>query len=144
LRQPLHPGGEILAFHHRASLERRGWTRRGRAGRPRGRRGTAPLDCHASSPVPTGARASPPGPPGARPGRRVPTTKHRNRRCPDGGYVFSNPSELVKYVQEEDVEFIDIRFCDLPGVMQHFNIPAASFDEEAIATGQLFDGSSIR
>jgi len=58
--------------------------------------------------------------------------------------VFSNPSELVKYVQEEDVEFVDIRFCDLPGVMQHFNVPAASFDEEAIATGQLFDGSSIR
>ncbi|EWS82668.1 glutamine synthetase [Brachybacterium phenoliresistens] len=58
--------------------------------------------------------------------------------------MFSNPSELVKYVQEEDVEFVDIRFCDLPGVMQHFNVPAASFDEEAIATGQLFDGSSIR
>ncbi|MFC0674251.1 type I glutamate--ammonia ligase [Brachybacterium hainanense] len=58
--------------------------------------------------------------------------------------MFSNPSELVKYVQEEDVEFIDIRFCDLPGVMQHFNVPASSFDEEAIATGQNFDGSSIR
>ena len=58
--------------------------------------------------------------------------------------MFSNPSEVVKYIEEEDVEFLDIRFCDLPGVMQHFNIPASTFDEEAIATGQLFDGSSIR
>ena len=58
--------------------------------------------------------------------------------------MFSKPSEVVKYIEEEDVEFIDIRFIDLPGVMQHFNVPAKSFDEEAIATGQLFDGSSIR
>jgi len=58
--------------------------------------------------------------------------------------VFSNPSEVAKFIEEEDVEFIDVRFIDLPGVMQHFNVPAASFDEEAIATGQLFDGSSIR
>jgi glutamine synthetase len=58
--------------------------------------------------------------------------------------VFNNPSEVVKFIEEEAVEFVDIRFCDLPGVMQHFNVPAGSFDEEAIATGQLFDGSSIR
>lgn len=58
--------------------------------------------------------------------------------------MFSNPSEAVKFIDEEDVKFIDVRFCDLPGVMQHFNVPAKSFDEEAIATGQLFDGSSIR
>ncbi len=58
--------------------------------------------------------------------------------------MFSNPSEVAKFIEEEDVEFIDIRFIDLPGVMQHFNVPASSFDEDAIATGQLFDGSSIR
>ena len=58
--------------------------------------------------------------------------------------MFSNPSEAVKFIEEEDVKFIDIRFCDLPGVMQHFNVPAKTFDAEAIAEGQLFDGSSIR
>lgn len=58
--------------------------------------------------------------------------------------MFSTPKEAIEYIKEEDVKFIDIRFCDLPGVMQHFNVPAKSFDEEAIATGQLFDGSSIR
>ena len=58
--------------------------------------------------------------------------------------MFNNPSEVVKFIEEEGVEFIDIRFIDLPGVMQHFNIPASTFDAEAIATGQMFDGSSIR
>ena len=47
----------------------------------------------------------------------------------DGGDVFNNPSEVAKYIEEEGVEFIDIRFCDLPGIMQHFNIPASTFDE---------------
>ena len=58
--------------------------------------------------------------------------------------MFSNAEEVLAYVRDEDVKFIDIRFCDLPGVMQHFNVPAATFDEDAFTTGQMFDGSSIR
>lgn len=58
--------------------------------------------------------------------------------------MFSSPSDVTKFIEEEGVEFIDIRFCDLPGVMQHFNVPAASFDADAMAAGQMFDGSSIR
>ncbi len=58
--------------------------------------------------------------------------------------MFSSAQEVIAFIKEEDVKFIDVRFCDLPGVMQHFNVPAASFDEEAFETGQMFDGSSIR
>ncbi|SOC51814.1 type I glutamate--ammonia ligase [Ornithinimicrobium cerasi] len=58
--------------------------------------------------------------------------------------MFSNAQEVLAFIKDEDVKFIDIRFCDLPGVMQHFNVPAASFDEDAFNTGQMFDGSSIR
>lgn len=58
--------------------------------------------------------------------------------------MFTSPDEVMKYVRENDVKFIDIRFCDLPGVMQHFNVPAASVDEDFFVTGQMFDGSSIR
>ncbi|MFC4336803.1 type I glutamate--ammonia ligase [Salininema proteolyticum] len=58
--------------------------------------------------------------------------------------MFTSPEELIAYVRENDVVFIDVRFCDLPGVMQHFNIPAAGFDEDAMAEGLAFDGSSIR
>jgi len=58
--------------------------------------------------------------------------------------MFSTPEELIAYVRDEAVEFIDVRFCDLPGIMQHFNIPARTFDLEAAAEGLMFDGSSIR
>ncbi|MFK5583961.1 MULTISPECIES: type I glutamate--ammonia ligase [unclassified Serinicoccus] len=58
--------------------------------------------------------------------------------------MFNNADEVIAYIKDEDVKFIDIRFCDLPGVMQHFNVPAATFDAEAFETGQMFDGSSIR
>ncbi len=58
--------------------------------------------------------------------------------------MFSNAEEAIAFIKEEDVKFVDVRFCDLPGVMQHFNVPAETFDEDAFATGQMFDGSSIR
>jgi glutamine synthetase len=58
--------------------------------------------------------------------------------------MFKNSSEVLKFIKEKDVKFLDIRFTDLPGVQQHFNIPAHSVDEEFFTVGQLFDGSSIR
>jgi glutamine synthetase len=58
--------------------------------------------------------------------------------------MFSNADEVLKFIKDEDVKFVDVRFCDLPGVMQHFNVPAATFDADAFANGQMFDGSSIR
>jgi glutamine synthetase len=58
--------------------------------------------------------------------------------------MFSNSDEVLRFIAEADVKFIDVRFCDLPGVMQHFNVPATSFGEEAFTDGLMFDGSSIR
>jgi glutamine synthetase len=58
--------------------------------------------------------------------------------------VFANPEELLRYLKDEDVKFVDVRFCDLPGVMQHFNMPVESFDDSVITDGLAFDGSSIR
>ena len=42
--------------------------------------------------------------------------------------MFANSEELLRYVKDEGVKFVDVRFCDLPGIMQHFNVPAESFD----------------
>lgn len=58
--------------------------------------------------------------------------------------MFSSPDEVLKYIQEEDVKFVDIRFTDLPGSQHHFNVPAHSVDLDFFENGQLFDGSSIR
>ena len=58
--------------------------------------------------------------------------------------MFSNSDELLSYISDENVEYVDVRFCDLPGVMQHFTIPASSFGEDTFSDGLGFDGSSIR
>ncbi|HZL80603.1 MAG TPA: glutamine synthetase, partial [Demequina sp.] len=58
--------------------------------------------------------------------------------------MFSNAEEAIAYTREEAVEFIDVRFCDLPGVMQHFNIPVQAFTDDVFTEGLMFDGSSIR
>ena len=58
--------------------------------------------------------------------------------------MFASNDELLTYIAAEGVEFVDVRFCDLPGVMQHFTVPASSFTAELLDTGLMFDGSSIR
>jgi glutamine synthetase len=58
--------------------------------------------------------------------------------------MFENADEVLRYVGDEGVEYVDVRFCDLPGVMQHFTMPASAFSEDAFTTGLMFDGSSIR
>ncbi|MGQ9491437.1 MAG: type I glutamate--ammonia ligase [Anaerolineae bacterium] len=42
------------------------------------------------------------------------------------------------------VQMVDLRFTDLPGVWQHFSIPANELTEELFEEGIGFDGSSIR
>jgi glutamine synthetase len=59
-------------------------------------------------------------------------------------YMFTDSAEVLAFIKDNDVKFLDIRFTDLPGVQQHFNIPASTVDEEFFTVGQLFDGSSIR
>ena len=58
--------------------------------------------------------------------------------------MFSKPEEVLEFIKSEDIKFVDIRFCDLPGVMQHFNVPAQTVDIDFFTNGQAFDGSSIR
>jgi len=57
---------------------------------------------------------------------------------------FKTPEDVMKYIKENAVVFVDVRFCDLPGIMQHFNIPVESVDQDLFENGQMFDGSSIR
>ncbi|MDR6938890.1 type I glutamate--ammonia ligase [Arcanobacterium hippocoleae] len=58
--------------------------------------------------------------------------------------MFASVSEATEFIRAEGIEFIDIRFCDLPGVMQHFAIPVSAFDDDTLTDGLMFDGSSIR
>ena len=58
--------------------------------------------------------------------------------------AFHSADEALKFIQDENVEFIDIRFTDVPGTEQHFTIPAHILDADALTDGLAFDGSSIR
>ncbi|MDQ3450756.1 MAG: type I glutamate--ammonia ligase [Actinomycetota bacterium] len=58
--------------------------------------------------------------------------------------MFDSNEDLLQFIAAEQVQFVDIRFCDLPGVMQHFTVPASSFNQDLLDAGLMFDGSSIR
>ncbi|MDR1862000.1 MAG: type I glutamate--ammonia ligase [Candidatus Ancillula sp.] len=57
--------------------------------------------------------------------------------------LLTNKNETARYIEDNEVEFVDIRFTDLPGVQQHFNVPVDEFLDNYEA-GFAFDGSSIR
>ncbi len=54
------------------------------------------------------------------------------------------PNEVIRQVSDMGIEVVDLRFCDLPGLMQHFSVPAHELTESAFEEGFGFDGSSIR
>ncbi|MDP9333546.1 MAG: type I glutamate--ammonia ligase [Actinomycetota bacterium] len=54
------------------------------------------------------------------------------------------PSDVLALVKDSKVEIVDVRFCDLPGLMQHFSVPAHELTEDVFDDGLGFDGSSIR
>src|ERR1700722_1578387 len=80
--------------------------------------------------------------------RSASTTKNLdkalNARPVQGGLMFSSAEEVLAFIAEEKVEFIDVRFCDLPGTIQHFTVPVSTFDADFFTEGRMFDGSSIR
>jgi glutamine synthetase len=55
-----------------------------------------------------------------------------------------SPDEVLGLVRDEGVEIVDFRFCDLPGLMQHFSVPAHELSADSFEDGLGFDGSSIR
>jgi glutamine synthetase len=54
------------------------------------------------------------------------------------------PDEVLGLVRDEGIEVVDLRFCDLPGLMQHFSMPATYLEADMFEEGVGFDGSSIR
>ena len=50
---------------------------------------------------------------------------------------------VLKLIKEQDVKFVDLRFCDTIGKEQHVTVPASVVDKEMLKEGKMFDGSSI-
>ena len=54
------------------------------------------------------------------------------------------PQEVMARIQDKDIQAVDLRFVDLPGLWQHFTMSTKEFSEDAFEEGVGFDGSSIR
>ncbi|MCS7016141.1 MAG: type I glutamate--ammonia ligase [Gemmatales bacterium] len=54
------------------------------------------------------------------------------------------PKEVLALIKEKQIQAVDLRFMDFPGMWQHFTIPAEALDEAVFEEGLGFDGSSIR
>jgi glutamine synthetase len=52
-------------------------------------------------------------------------------------------SDVLKMIKDRDVKFVDFRFTDTQGKEQHVSVPSHTIDEDVLAEGKMFDGSSI-
>ena len=50
---------------------------------------------------------------------------------------------VLKLIKEKDVKYVDLRFTDPRGKLQHLTMDVSQINEEAFAEGLMFDGSSI-
>ena len=53
------------------------------------------------------------------------------------------PDDVLKMLKDDDVKFVDLRFTDPRGKMQHVTQDIGTIDEDVFADGLMFDGSSI-
>ena len=51
---------------------------------------------------------------------------------------------IQKMIIDEEVKFVDLRFCDTAGKEQHVSMPVGMADEDFFEEGKMFDGSSIK
>ena len=56
---------------------------------------------------------------------------------------MATASEVLGLISENKAKFVDLRFSDPRGKMQHLTMDVSCIDEDAFADGIMFDGSSI-
>jgi len=56
---------------------------------------------------------------------------------------MTTAKEVMKFIKDNDVKYVDFRFTDPRGKWQHVTFDVGMIEEETFAEGQMFDGSSI-
>ena len=56
---------------------------------------------------------------------------------------MSTADDVLKMIKDNDIKYVDLRFTDPRGKLQHLTMDARMIDEDAFADGIMFDGSSI-
>jgi glutamine synthetase len=59
------------------------------------------------------------------------------------GKFVNNTDEFYKFCEENDVQFVDLRFTDIKGTWHHLTYRMSAFTREMLENGLPFDGSSI-
>ena len=54
-----------------------------------------------------------------------------------------NNKDLLNLIKEEEIDYVDIRFTDTRGTLQHVTVVSDLVDEDFLEEGFMFDGSSI-
>ncbi|KAB8320914.1 type I glutamate--ammonia ligase [Tolypothrix campylonemoides VB511288] len=57
---------------------------------------------------------------------------------------MTTPQEVLKRIQDNNIQMIDLKFIDMPGTWQHLTVYHNQIDETSFTDGVPFDGSSIR
>ena len=57
---------------------------------------------------------------------------------------MTTPKEVLKRIQDEKIQMIDLKFIDTLGTWQHLTMYQDQIDETSFSDGVPFDGSSIR
>ena len=50
--------------------------------------------------------------------------------------------QVLKLMKEKEIEYVDLRFTDPRGKLQHLTMDATIVDEKMLNDGVFFDGSS--
>ena len=56
---------------------------------------------------------------------------------------FKSNTDLIKFIDENEIQFIDMNFTDMRGKWQHTAEHVSVFNEDMLKNGIFFDGSSI-
>ena len=52
-------------------------------------------------------------------------------------------SKVLKLMKDKEIEFVDLRFTDPRGKLQHLTMDSTIVDDDMLNDGVFFDGSSI-
>lgn len=57
--------------------------------------------------------------------------------------MATTAKDILDQIKEKDVKYVDVRFTDIRGKMQHVTFDIDLVDDEFLTDGTMFDGSSI-
>ena len=56
---------------------------------------------------------------------------------------MSDASKILSQLKDDEIQYVDLRFTDPRGKMQHVTLDSSLVDEDFFTEGAMFDGSSI-